>query len=85
MTQPAKIAANLFTNQSDNIYHGSVYQDGVLLYLVVSERTARKWADALKATKLPSECELADYACSDDGLVWCLVLRGNRMIETLHD
>ena len=22
MTQPAKIAANLFTNRSDNIYHG---------------------------------------------------------------
>jgi hypothetical protein len=29
---------------------------------------------------LPIECELADYACSDDGLVWCFVLRGNPAI-----
>lgn len=66
-TTLAKRAADHFARSSSNIYHGSIYEDGVLLYLIVGETTAQQWAKALTAT---------EYAWSEDGLVWAYILRG---------
>jgi hypothetical protein len=66
-TTAARIAADFFAQSSSNIYHGAIYEDGLLLYLTVGEKTAQQWAKALTAT---------EYAQSEDGLVWAFILRG---------
>ena len=67
-TAAARIAADFFARNSSNIYHGAIYEDGLLLYLAVGEETAQQWAKALTAT---------EYARSEDGLVWAFILRGS--------
>ncbi len=67
-TTAAKIAADFFARSSSAIYHGAIYEDGLLLYLIVGETTAQQWAKALTAT---------EYAWSEDGLVWAYILRGD--------
>jgi hypothetical protein len=49
-TTAAKIAADFFAQSSSNIYLGAIYEDGLLLYLTVGEKTAQQWAKALTAT-----------------------------------
>jgi len=66
-TTAAKIAADFFAQHSSNIHHGSIYEDGLLLYLTVGEQTAQQWARALTAT---------EYAQSEDGFSWAFILRG---------
>lgn len=67
-TTAAKTAADFFAQHSSNIYHGSIYEDGLLLYLTVGEQTAQQWAKALAAT---------EYAQSEDGFSWAFILRGD--------
>ncbi len=42
----AKIVASVFSGHGDDIYRGTVYEDGVILYLAVSSDTAQQWAGA---------------------------------------
>lgn len=63
----ARRCADLFARGS-GVYHGAIYEDGFLLYLAVCEDTARLWAESLGATQ---------YACSEDGMVWAFVMRGD--------
>ena len=67
-TTLAEQAADFFARSSSNIYHGAIYDDGLLLYLTVGEEAAQEWAKALTAT---------EYARSEDGLVWAFILRGD--------
>jgi hypothetical protein len=66
------MAADYFAARSDNITHCTLYSDGVILYLAVSDQTAQRWIDRLDAT---------EYARSQDGLVWALIIRGDPTIE----
>jgi hypothetical protein len=66
-TTAAKIAADFFAQNSSNVYHGSIYEDGLLLYLTVGEQTAQQWARALTST---------EYAQSENGFSWAFILRG---------
>jgi hypothetical protein len=68
----AKLVADHFADRSDNITHCAVYDDGIILYLAVSDATTHRWIDRLRAT----EC-----ARSEDGLIWSIILRGNPEME----
>jgi hypothetical protein len=66
------LAADHFANRSDNITHCAIYDDCIFLYLAISDSTAHRWIDRLRAT----EC-----ARSEDGLVWAIILRGDPEME----
>jgi hypothetical protein len=84
MSDTAKRAADFFTRATDTIYHGAIYDDGIILYLCVGDETAKKWVEAWQATaqqwaKLEKGAKLLqaiEYARSTDGLVWAFILRG---------
>ena len=67
MENDAQVAADFVSQYSNNIYSGSIYDDGLLLFLAVTANTAQQWLESLQAT---------EYAQSKDGLVWAFILRG---------
>jgi hypothetical protein len=67
MENDAQVAADFVSQYANNIYSGSIYDDGLLLFLAVTANTAQQWVESLKAT---------EYAQSKDGLLWAFILRG---------
>ena len=57
----AKEADNFFSRTGTTIYHGAINDEGIILYLVIDEDVAHRWAKEMATT---------DFARSDDGLAW---------------
>ena len=51
-----------------DLHHASIYDDGLLLCLIVDENAAHLWAIVLNTT---------EYGQSKDGMLWVFILRGD--------
>lgn len=68
----AEYAADWYAKYGNDVYAGTQYADGMILYLTVGEDTGKQWIEALAREDIRVE-----HARSDDGMVLAFIVRGN--------